>query len=86
MSIVLSDRSTERASSLIVLGVRVVYCDDHSHPDHSGPKLKAIYPAKNYNVAGNDQSSEAFIKEVERCHREYIKFRYGNQEMVSSSL
>lgn len=82
----LSDRQAKRASSKVVLVARVVYISDPSHPDHSGKKKKTIYPARNYNVPGNDQSPEAFIREVVQLDNSYQDLRFGKMGKGSSQL
>jgi len=77
MSLVLVNRSTPKASSLVVLKKRVSYISDPDHPNHSGDKKKMILPARNYNVPDNDQSPAAFMSAVVRTNVEYNCCRTG---------
>ena len=46
-------------------------------PHHSGAKKKTIHPARNYNVAGDDQTHLAFIADVIRLNDDYFRCRGG---------
>jgi len=83
MSIVLVDRSTSRASSLVVLGKRVFYISNPDDPNHAGRKKKLILGAQNYNVPDDDQSPEAFISAVVRTDTEYTECRTGKRGKCS---
>lgn len=86
MSLILVDRSSARASSRLVLAKRVKYISDPDDPNHSGEKEKTIYPARNYNVAGGDQSAAAFIAHVIALDADYSRGRKGKPGKRSSRL